>query len=87
MVNGDCRIPRANPNIKLLKRDDWDDLHRVSYELLCQLSNLYELSDSEIEPYVERFAYAWRKHISLPTDVETWLKDLRNARANEIIPD
>ena len=87
MINGDCRIPRANPNIKMITRDDWDKLHKVSYDLMCEL-NQCDLSIDEVTSVCfERFIKEWRRHIALPRDCETWLEDRRNARANEVIPD
>lgn len=81
--NGDCRIPRAQVQgygYKYLRRKEWENLHATAYNLMVVL-----MADGEDGHSFEQFCKEWRNHIALPTDVERWLEDRRNARANEPI--
>lgn len=81
--NGDCRIPRAQAmgyGSKYLSRESWNKLHATAYNLMVIL-----IAEGEGGHSFEQFCKEWRNHVALPTDVEKWLEERRNARANEPI--
>lgn len=83
------RPPRPQSNsYKMIAREDWDRLHKSAYDLMYSFlndQNELDCLDDEQSRRFEEFVKQWRKHIALPIDIETWLEDRRNARANEPI--